>query len=284
MEIHAIPAEEIRFDPSYQPRRNLDEDHVRSLTGDMRENGFDETNPITAVRKGEGWYSPVKGFHRAAAALKAGIKEIPAFVIDYGDDRNFLSALADNTARLNMRPSEIIDAVRKLVDSGFKLDHIGRRIGVSRETLEADLPIAKLPPVMKKQVDDGQLPKVVARKIATVDEVGGDFLTARKWAMYDEEGNLVKRTGKAMLARVDKYLEEIAGNGKPKSDPEDKREIKKNSRLLFRFAKMVSQMDTIGAEKLVNTNHDLEGIEQTIKKIHVLGNAMLTEVYRAKAP
>lgn len=53
---------------------------VKRLTKDMKENGFDQNQPVSTVVRADGRLIISDGHHRTEAAIKAGIDKIPVDV------------------------------------------------------------------------------------------------------------------------------------------------------------------------------------------------------------
>lgn len=64
---------------SRQGRDEMTGSQVKSLAKDMRANGYDATKPIDAANV-DGKMIIIDGHHRAAAASKAGLKDVPVNV------------------------------------------------------------------------------------------------------------------------------------------------------------------------------------------------------------
>lgn len=65
---------------SQQPREQMRGSLVKRLVADMRKHGYDESQPITGVRREDGRIVISDGHHRAEAAIRAGIAKVPVDV------------------------------------------------------------------------------------------------------------------------------------------------------------------------------------------------------------
>ncbi len=95
---------------SVQPRI-LNRDKVEDLVDSMRRLGLIE--PIVVKRQGD-HYVIIAGERRYRAALKLGWEEIPARILDVGDDVCYEMALAENEKRKSLNPWEIGRAIQYL--------------------------------------------------------------------------------------------------------------------------------------------------------------------------
>lgn len=65
---------------SQQSRNEMTGSVIKRLEKDMRINGFDKNQPVTAVVRSDGRLVISDGHHRTQAAIRAGITEIPVEV------------------------------------------------------------------------------------------------------------------------------------------------------------------------------------------------------------
>ena len=85
-----IPIENIRPNP-YQPRRNFEQSSLEELCNSIREYGV--IQPINVRKTPSNHYELVSGERRLRASMMAGLKEIPAIVIDVNEDDLAIMAL-----------------------------------------------------------------------------------------------------------------------------------------------------------------------------------------------
>jgi ParB family chromosome partitioning protein len=85
-----IPIENIRPNP-YQPRRNFDHAALEELCSSIKEYGV--IQPINVRKSGANQYELVAGERRLRASIMAGLKEIPAIIINVNEDDLAIMAL-----------------------------------------------------------------------------------------------------------------------------------------------------------------------------------------------
>ena len=78
-----IPIENIRPNP-YQPRRNFEHSALEELCNSIKEYGV--IQPINVRKTQANHYELVAGERRLRASSMAGLKEIPAIIIDVNED------------------------------------------------------------------------------------------------------------------------------------------------------------------------------------------------------
>src|SRR5437868_4848686 len=102
---HAVPLELIRIPENV---RELDRDHVDALARSIALQGL--LVPVVVRPWGDG-FELVAGFHRAAAASKLGLTEVPVVIRD-GETEDADRAV-ENIARKQLNPYEEPRAVRR---------------------------------------------------------------------------------------------------------------------------------------------------------------------------
>ncbi|MCK4991959.1 MAG: ParB/RepB/Spo0J family partition protein, partial [Bacteroidales bacterium] len=94
--VNEIPIKNISANP-FQPRTSFDEESLNELVMSVEEHGI--IQPITVRRAADNSYQLISGERRIKAAVKAGLKRIPAFVREAGDENMLELALVENIQR-----------------------------------------------------------------------------------------------------------------------------------------------------------------------------------------
>lgn len=94
-EIQAVPLDRLHPHPD-NPRLQLREDVVEQLAAEIGRAGFRPEHAVLTRPHGDGWQL-VSGHHRAEAARRAGVAEVPAWVRDMDDDEAFMQLVLSNT-------------------------------------------------------------------------------------------------------------------------------------------------------------------------------------------
>lgn len=66
-----------------QPKEQMCGSLVKRLVTGMRKHGYDESQPISGVRREDGRIVISDGHHRVAAAIRAGIEKVPVNVHEH---------------------------------------------------------------------------------------------------------------------------------------------------------------------------------------------------------
>jgi ParB/RepB/Spo0J family partition protein len=78
------------------PRIGMRQDVVDAIAASITEAGFHERHAITVRPHGKA-YQIISGHHRVEAAKKAGIDNVPAWVVEMDDDEAYMALAADNS-------------------------------------------------------------------------------------------------------------------------------------------------------------------------------------------
>ena len=140
----------------HQPRQKFDETALEELTASIKEKGI--LTPITVQKIGN-QFILIAGERRLRASRKAGLKKIPAYIIDVADDAEMVEmALIENIQRENLNPIEEAEAYIYL-NNRFKLsqEKIAKSVGKKRATISNSLRLLTLPREIKESIRNGRL-------------------------------------------------------------------------------------------------------------------------------
>ncbi|HWP82271.1 MAG TPA: ParB/RepB/Spo0J family partition protein [Bacteroidota bacterium] len=141
--IVSVEVSKIQPNP-YQPRVEFDESALDELRRSIVEKGV--IQPIT-VRRVEGGYQLISGERRLRAAQKAGLRRVPAYVIEVKTDAEMLElALIENIQREHLNAIEIAQAYERLMtECNLSQEEIAKKVGKDRTTVTNFLRLLKLP-------------------------------------------------------------------------------------------------------------------------------------------
>ena len=207
-----IPLEKIRPNP-YQPRRNFENGALEELCGSIKEYGV--IQPIN-VRKTPGsgnQYELVAGERRLRASIMAGLKEIPAIIIDVNEDDLAILALIENLQREDLSYMEEAEGYQNLIrDHGLTQEQLAQKIGKSQSTIANKIRLLKLPPMVKKMLADHHLTERHARALLKLHDEQMQLKILQK--VCEKELN-VKKTEDLVQKVLDKYVDpSMYENGK----------------------------------------------------------------------
>ncbi|MBF89844.1 MAG: hypothetical protein CMG75_09390 [Candidatus Marinimicrobia bacterium] len=128
----------------YQPRHEFNDERLSELADSISDKGI--LQPIT-VRKLNKGYELVAGERRLRAAKKAGLKNMPAYILDVNNDADMVEmALIENIQREDLNVVEEAEAYSQL-NKRYKLSHadIGKAVGKSRTSISNIIRLLQLP-------------------------------------------------------------------------------------------------------------------------------------------
>lgn len=163
-----LPVERISPNSS-QPRREFTPESIEDLASSIREKGI--IQPIVLRKAGRG-YEIIAGERRWRAAQMAGLKTVPAIVMDVDAKESLELALVENLQREDLNPIEEASAYEKLIeDFGLTHEEISRRIGKNRSTITNQLRLLKLPTEAREALARGEISAGHARALLSIQSV-----------------------------------------------------------------------------------------------------------------
>lgn len=211
-----ISINEIRPNP-YQPRKIFDEEALKDLSASIKEKGV--FTPIL-VRKSLKGYELIAGERRLKASKMAGLKEIPAMVVDFDDANMMEVSLLENVQRENLTPIEEAEAYDNIIKRlNYTQDELSKKVGKSRAYITNSLRILKLPTRVRTYVNDGKLSLGHAKALLAfededkinevADRVVKEDLTVRDVEKLAKDKPTVKKKKEVV---VDPYMESVRKN------------------------------------------------------------------------
>lgn len=129
-EIRMIPVDRIDLlNPRARNKQKFEE-----IVGNIKTIGLKK--PITVTpRSGENGerFMLICGEGRLKAYRSLGAEEIPAMVIQVDDEEAFIMSLAENIARRQHQPLELLAGIGRLVEQGYSKHDIASKIGLTAE-------------------------------------------------------------------------------------------------------------------------------------------------------
>lgn len=211
-----ISVSEIRPNP-YQPRKLFDEEALKDLSASIKEKGV--FTPIL-VRKSLKGYELIAGERRLKASKMAGLKEIPAMVVDFDDANMMEVSLLENVQRENLTPIEEAEAYDNIIKRlNYTQDELSKKVGKSRAYITNSLRILKLPTRVRTYVNDGKLSLGHAKALLAfededkinevADRVVKEDLTVRDVEKLAKDKPTVKKKKEVV---ADPYMESVRKN------------------------------------------------------------------------
>ncbi len=147
-----------------QPRKRFDEEALSDLAESIRVHGI--IQPLTVRRLASGYYQIIAGERRWRAAKAAGLREVPAVIIEADDRKVMELGLIENLQREDLNPAEEARGYRTLMEEyGLTQEQVARQMGKSRPAITNTLRLLALPDEVMKLVEEDALSAGHARAI-----------------------------------------------------------------------------------------------------------------------
>lgn len=198
--ISMIPIDLIRPNP-YQPRRKFDQSSLDELCQSIKQYGV--IQPINVRKVSNTHYELVAGERRLRACALAGQHEIPAIVVDVGEDDSAIMALIENLQREDLGYMEEAEGYRNLIkEHGLTQEDLAQKIGKSQSTIANKIRLLRLSPMVKKLLADNNLTERHARALLKLED---EQLQLKVLQRVCEKGLNVRKTEELVQKALDKY-------------------------------------------------------------------------------
>ena len=198
-----VGIENIRPNP-YQPRKQFNKISLEELCESIKQYGV--IQPINVRKLSPNMYELVAGERRLRAATMAGLKEIPAIVIDINDNDSAVMALIENLQREDLSYMEEAEGYNNLIsDHGFTQQELAAKIGKSQSTIANKIRLLKLPPLVKKILADNSLTERHARALLKLHD---EQLQLKVLKNVCEKGLNVKKTEDLVERAIDRFTKQ----------------------------------------------------------------------------
>lgn len=150
-----------------QPRKRFDETAIADLAESIRVHGI--IQPLTVRRLASGYYQIIAGERRWRAAKEAGLKEIPAVVIEADDRKVMELGLIENLQREDLNPMEEANGYRVLMEEySLTQEQVAQQVSKSRSAVANAVRLLDLPGPVKVLLEEGKLTAGHARAVLSV--------------------------------------------------------------------------------------------------------------------
>ena len=163
-----VDTDKIEINPN-QPRKNFNKENLSDLAKSIKNHGI--IQPITVRKLNKNKYQLISGERRFRASKKSGIKSIPAFIREAGDNEMLELALIENIQRENLNSIEIAISYKKLIDDlNINQEKLGERVGKNRSTINNYLRLLKLPPSIQNGIINEKIQMGHARTLIAIEK------------------------------------------------------------------------------------------------------------------
>ena len=217
--VSEIPVRNISVNP-FQPRTSFDEETLNELVQSVEEHGI--IQPITVRKAEDNKYQLITGERRLRAAEKLGLKRIPAYVREAGDDKMLELALVENIQREDLDAIEVAISYQRLIEE-FNLtqEGLGDRVGKKRATIANYLRLLNLPAEIQTGIREKQITMGHARALLAIED---KMVQLAVYTRILSDGLSVRQVENMAKSSKLQKTEETPTEEAPRSDYEDLRE------------------------------------------------------------
>lgn len=150
----------------HQPRVDFDDEELAELAESVRLHGV--LQPILVKAVGDG-YEIVAGERRWRASHQAGLKEIPAIVVEAAGEESLEIAVIENIQRSDLNPMEEAAAYESMMNRlALTQEEVAARVGKNRSTVANYIRLLRLPASVQEDVASGDLSMGHARALLSL--------------------------------------------------------------------------------------------------------------------
>jgi len=202
------------------PRRVFANDELDELAASLRERGIIQPIAVRPIRGVADSYEIIAGERRWRAAQRAGLHEVPVFVIEATDAEALQLAIVENVQRSDLNPLEEAEGYRALIrDFSYSQDDVARTIGKSRSHVANILRLQTLPDRVRDHILSGRLSAGHARALVghhdaerLADEIVANGFNVRQVEEIarQQSNRAGKRSGRNQKNSPDKSTDTVA--------------------------------------------------------------------------
>lgn len=161
-----LPLHRIEPNPR-QPRQDFDEVELQALADSIAQHGL--IQPLTVRETGNGYYQIIAGERRWRACRIAGLREIPAVVMEADEKKTMELALIENLQRQDLNPIEEALGYQSLIkEHGMTQEEAATRVGKSRPAVANALRLLALPEEVLQLIREVKLSAGHARPLLSL--------------------------------------------------------------------------------------------------------------------
>lgn len=168
----------------FQPRTHFEDGALAELSNSIKELGI--IQPITVRKEQTGRFQIISGERRFRASKLAGLKVVPAYIRQAGDEELLKMALVENIQRENLNPIEVAISYQRLITE-FSLTQaqVSDRVGKSRSAVTNIIRLLKLPVSVQALLQSGKIQTGHARALLSLPEDSEKEMLAEQIVKYD---------------------------------------------------------------------------------------------------
>lgn len=162
-----------------QPRKSFDSEKIAELSESIKTHGI--IQPLILRKYEEDQYIIVAGERRWRAAKMAGLKEVPAVIMELTDRDILEVSLIENIQRQDLNPIEEAIAYRKLLsDFNITQEELSKRIGKSRVAIANTIRLTNLDERVQQYIIESIISEGHGRALLAIEDKEKQYELAQK--------------------------------------------------------------------------------------------------------
>lgn len=150
----------------FQPRISFDEEALTELTNSIKVHGI--LQPLIVRQIGDK-YEIIAGERRYKAAIRAGLNEVPAIVVNFDDQTSAELALIENIQRKDLTALEEAKSYKKLLDmSNITQEQLALKLGKKQSTIANKIRLLNLIPEAQDALMNNAISERHARSLLQI--------------------------------------------------------------------------------------------------------------------
>lgn len=248
----SLPIKEIKPNP-YQPRTQFDETKLQELSESIKTHGV--FTPILVKKSVQG-YELIAGERRLRASKLAGLKDIPAIIVDFNDQQMMEVAYLENIQREDLNAIEEAHALASMSEKlNLTQEELAKRIGKSREYVSNMMRLLKLPEKIQNYVVSGDLSMGHVRSLLALKKEE-DMLLMAKQAMKE----------KMSVRALEKAVKEV---GQPKVNKTKVRDTSYDNVMKIMEEKLQTKVN-VDKNKIIISYHGVQDLNRILELLNCL--------------
>ncbi len=195
----------------FQPRLAFDEKELKELSESIKMHGI--IQPLVLRRIGDK-FEIIAGERRYKASVLAGLKTVPAVIMNINDEQSAEVAVVENLQRKDLTPIEEAQSYKKILDMGYLTqESLAARMGVAQSTVANKLRLLNLSIPVKEALLHNKISERHARSLLNITDSALQI-------------NMLNRimTERLTVRQTDEEIAKLLGKERP-SNNEIKKEV-----------------------------------------------------------
>ena len=151
----------------FQPRTEFDEKALLQLSESIKEHGVVQPILVRGLNKG---FELIAGERRLRAAKLAGLKKIPAVVVDVSNVQSLEIAILENVQREDLNPIDISMGYQRLKNEfGYTQEEMAKKVGKPRSSIANSLRLLSLSTKAQTELKKGNISEGHAKVLLVLE-------------------------------------------------------------------------------------------------------------------